>query len=125
VSLKFGQDVIGVAHIEGGGALRLLMQEGFVDDGYVDILDAGLTVHCATDTIRSIRESQSAMIRAVTAHDPATISEPALIATGTSADFRCTAGAITWDSEGGINIDEASAGALNLGIGSLVRVLAI
>jgi arginine N-succinyltransferase len=117
------QEVIGVPHKEGGGALRLLMQEGFVDDGYVDIFDAGPTVHCSTDAIRSVRESQSAVIGTVMSGASAAVSQMALIATGTAADFRCTVGGITLNSKGNVNIDAASAKALRLDTGSLARIL--
>jgi arginine N-succinyltransferase len=119
------REVIGVAHIEGGGALRLLMQQGFVDDGYVDIFDAGPTVHCPTGTIHAIRESQSTVVCAVNADNSAVDTELAMIATGIAADFRCTIGDITRNSDGEITIDAASAEALDLGIGYLVRVLAV
>ncbi len=46
--------VIGAPHLSGRAALRMLEKEGFVYDGYVDIFDAGPTVHARTDAIRTI-----------------------------------------------------------------------
>jgi arginine N-succinyltransferase len=119
------REVIGVAHIEGGGALRLLMQQGFVDDGYVDIFDAGPTVHCPTGTIHAVRESQSTILQGVDMNQTAAPSVPALIATGTAAEFRATIGTITRSPQDEIKIDAASAEALNLGRESQVRVLVV
>jgi arginine N-succinyltransferase len=46
--------VIGQPHPTGKGALRMLENEGFVWDGYVDIFDGGPTVTARTDHIRTI-----------------------------------------------------------------------
>jgi arginine N-succinyltransferase len=49
------QAVIGQPHPTGRGALRMLAEEGFVFDRYIDIFDGGPTVTAATDDIRSVR----------------------------------------------------------------------
>ncbi len=49
--------VIGLPHPSGRAALRMLEDEGFVYDRYVDIFDGGPTVTAATDRIRTVRES--------------------------------------------------------------------
>ncbi|WP_310467335.1 arginine N-succinyltransferase [Sphingomonas sp.] len=46
--------VIGLPHPTGKGALRMLEEEGFEFDRYVDIFDGGPTVIAATDDIRSV-----------------------------------------------------------------------
>jgi len=51
------REAIGRPHPGSVPALRLLQAEGFVDDGYCDIFDAGPTVHIRTEAIRTIRES--------------------------------------------------------------------
>ena len=51
------QAVIGHPHSSGRAALRMLEEEGFRFDRYVDIFDGGPTVTCPTDQIRTIRES--------------------------------------------------------------------
>lgn len=50
------REAIGRPHPGSVPALRLLQAEGFVDDGYCDIFDAGPTVHIRTEAIRTIRE---------------------------------------------------------------------
>lgn len=54
------QAVIGKPHPGSLPAKAMLEKEGFVFDGYVDIFDAGPTLHIRTDEIRTIRESSLA-----------------------------------------------------------------
>lgn len=51
------QGVIGKVHDKTVPALKLLESEGFRNRGYVDIFDAGPTVECAIEHIRSVRNS--------------------------------------------------------------------
>jgi len=51
--------VIGQPHPTGRAALKMLENEGFVWDGYVDIFDGGPTVTCRTDAIRTVRKAIS------------------------------------------------------------------
>ncbi|WP_076070564.1 arginine N-succinyltransferase [Sphingomonas montana] len=50
------RDAIGRPHDDSRAALRLLEQEGFSWDGYVDIFDGGPTVSARTDQIAAIRD---------------------------------------------------------------------
>jgi len=52
------QAVIGVPHPGSVPAKAMLEAEGFVYDGYVDIFDAGPTLHAQTDRLRSIAEAR-------------------------------------------------------------------
>ena len=54
--------VIGQPHPTGRAALKMLENEGFVWDCYVDIFDGGPTVTARTDTIRTIREAKTVTI---------------------------------------------------------------
>ena len=49
--------VIGQPHSSGKAALRMLEEEGFAYDRYIDIFDGGPTVTAHTDSIRTVRES--------------------------------------------------------------------
>jgi len=73
------REAIGRAHPGSVPALRMLQAEGFVDDGYCDIFDAGPTVHAKTDGIRTICE-------AVT--EDGCLTSGALRARGLGAEFR-------------------------------------
>ncbi|CAG9298230.1 arginine N-succinyltransferase [Celerinatantimonas diazotrophica] len=52
------QSVIGQVHSKTIPALKLLQGEGFQNRGYVDIFDAGPTIECRLDNIRSVAQSQ-------------------------------------------------------------------
>ena len=54
---KSAQDVIGKVHPKTQPALKLLKSEGFNWNGYVDIFDAGPTVECDLQQIRTVRHS--------------------------------------------------------------------
>ena len=47
---------MGQPHPSGRAALRMLEDEGFVFDRYIDIFDGGPTVTAPTDQIRTVRE---------------------------------------------------------------------
>ena len=49
--------VMGLPHPSGRAALRMLEEEGFYFERYIDIFDGGPTVTADTDDIRTIRES--------------------------------------------------------------------
>jgi len=54
---KAAQAVIGKVHAQTVPALKLLQQEGFSCRGYVDIFDAGPTVECRLENIKSVQRS--------------------------------------------------------------------
>ena len=49
--------VIGQPHPTGRAALKMLENEGFVWDSYVDVFDGGPTVTARTDAIRTVRDA--------------------------------------------------------------------
>jgi len=51
--------VMGQPHPTGKAALKMLENEGFVWDSYVDIFDGGPTVTARTDSIRTIRDASN------------------------------------------------------------------
>jgi len=54
--------VIGVPHPSGRAAMRMLENEGFAWENYIDIFDGGPTMTARTDYIRSIREAKDVTI---------------------------------------------------------------
>src|SRR3569833_600486 len=54
--------VMGQPHPSGRAALRMLEQEGFLFDRYIDVFDGGPTVTAPTDQIRTIREASTETI---------------------------------------------------------------
>lgn len=102
--------VIGVPHPTGRAAMRMLENEGFAAEGYVDIFDGGPTMTARTDTVKSIAEAKPASVASTTLDS----GERALVATGTLGDFRCAFGIRALDDEGGVAIDPTCAA--NLGV---------
>lgn len=101
--------VIGVPHPTGRAAMRMLENEGFSYDNYIDIFDGGPTMTARIDQIASVKNAATITVCAVVNDDDVTADgqEQALIATGRLADFRCTFGAISKD--GRINHSAAEA----------------
>lgn len=79
------QRVIGCEHRDTTPARRMLEQEGFRYEGYVDIFDAGPTVETYTDQIRALRANE---MRA--AADMPTRVHPWLVSNVSATDFRCS-----------------------------------
>ena len=102
--------VIGVPHPTGRAAMRMLENEGFRYEGYVDIFDGGPTMVAPTDFVTSVRESVSAQITRMDVAE----GERAILAAGRLADFRACYGARVFDGDGGIAIDAASADLLDV-----------
>jgi arginine N-succinyltransferase len=108
--------VIGVPHPSGRAAMRMLEDEGFRFEGYVDIFDGGPTMVARTDNVTSVRNSTPARVTALDASE----GEKAILATGRLGSFRACFGARVLDGEGGIAIDAASADLLDLRQGDRV-----
>ncbi|WP_019516880.1 arginine N-succinyltransferase [Sphingomonas sp. Mn802worker] len=81
---------IGLPHPSGRAAMRMLENEGFAFENYVDIFDGGPTMTARTDAVRSIRDAQETRVAAIDGDG----GEQALVATGRLADFRCAYGAV-------------------------------
>ena len=111
--------VIGQPHPTGRAALKMLENEGFVWDCYVDIFDGGPTVTARTDAIRTIREAASLT---VLDSEPAA-GVPMLVGHGRLQDFvACYA---TVESDGAsAAIDAASRKLLGLEPGDTVLAVA-
>ena len=107
---------IGVPHPSGRAAMRMLEEEGFAHEGYVDIFDGGPTMTARTDQVRSIAEARAAPV----VGDGLIKGEKALIATGRLAGFRCCYGQRAWREGGGVALDSATAELLEVREGDTV-----
>ncbi|QQQ19414.1 arginine N-succinyltransferase [Brevundimonas vitis] len=77
--------VIGKVHPQGVPAMALLESEGFRPNGLIDIFDAGPTVSCARDHIRTVRDARQMTV----AIAPTIEAElPSLISTDSVGGFR-------------------------------------
>ncbi|MDB5685706.1 MAG: arginine succinyltransferase, partial [Rhizorhabdus sp.] len=112
------QAAIGRVHDDGRAAQALLIEEGFRDEGYVDIFDAGPTMIAPIDALKAVADSGSGAVIAI-ADGMLHGTIDALVATGLDADFRCTRGGISVAADG-VMLDSATAERLGVAIGDVV-----
>ena len=110
------RSVIGVPHPTGRAAMRMLENEGFRYDGYVDIFDGGPAMIARTDDVTSVKNS----VRATITDMDVSEGERGILATGSLLDFRACFGARVLDGDGGIAIDAAAADALDVTTGDTI-----
>ncbi len=113
------RSAIGVPHPSGRAAMRMLEEEGFAHEGYVDIFDGGPTMTARTDQVRSIREARCSTV----IQTDSTMGERVLLATGRLSGFRSCYG-LCEAAEDGVVIDAAAAGLLGVGPGDQVWTVA-
>ncbi len=110
------RSVIGLPHPTGRAAMRMLENEGFAAEGYVDIFDGGPSMLARTDNVKTIREAEA---RDIGSCDLAQ-GEKALLATGRLAEFRTCYGIRRMDDDGTIAIDAQAADILDIVPGETV-----
>ncbi|MBL0924584.1 MAG: arginine N-succinyltransferase [Sphingomonadaceae bacterium] len=118
------KSVIGVPHPSGRAAMRMLENEGFAWENYVDIFDGGPTMTARTDQIRSIREARDVEIVEISETLGEHIGgEKKLLTVGRLHDFKAAYG---WCAprDGGISLDEVSAATLGISVGDQVTEVA-
>lgn len=114
------KSVVGQPHPSGRAALRMLEEEGFVYDRYVDIFDGGPTVTTPTDRIRTIRESVTETVCEIAAGGRSKV----LAATGRLNDFRACCASVKRISKNGLCIDPEAAELLGVGVGDEILTVA-
>ena len=116
--------VIGLPHPSGRAAMRMLENEGFAWENYIDIFDGGPTMTVRTDQIRSVREAQSQPITAIDAglgeHQA---GEKRLVSCGQLAAFRTAYGWID-PRDGGAALDPECAAILGVKEGDTITHVA-
>jgi arginine N-succinyltransferase len=116
--------VIGVPHPTGRAAMRMLENEGFEWEKYLDIFDGGPTMTAKTDAIKSIREAEDSRVVAVTDRIGDHVGGDKVLAShGHLGSFRA---AFAWIErrEDGIAIDPAGATLLGVEEGDTVTHVA-
>jgi len=111
--------VMGQPHPSGRAALKMLENEGFVFDRYIDIFDGGPTVVAATDQIRTVREATSERIASI---EPGG-THKMILAAGRLKDFRACCASVGKGSDG-LSIDREAADLLEVGEGDEVLAVA-
>jgi arginine N-succinyltransferase len=106
---------IGMPHPSGRAAMRMLENEGFAFENYIDIFDGGPTMTARTDQIRTIREAVESEIVGIAEGGETKI----LGSCGRLGDFRA-AYAFIDRVDGGILIDPAGAALLGVSVGDRI-----
>lgn len=109
--------VVGLPHPSGRAAMRMLENEGFAFENYVDIFDGGPTMTARTDNVKAIRDSLVSPVVAIESG-----GEPVLASAGSLAGFRAAYGRVA-TGDGGVALDPDCAQVLGVQIGdSLLHV---
>ena len=109
------RSAIGVPHPSGRAAMRMLEEEGFRYEGYVDIFDGGPTMIAQTDGVTSIAAAKPATVTGIDCSK----GQKVLLAAGRLAGFHACYGACD-PVDGGIALDPEAAGLLGVGVGDEV-----
>ena len=115
------QAVIGKTHSATRPALEFLKREGFRFEGCVDVFDAGPTVHCPVEAVRTVRHSCVREVARVV-DSLATDSGEHLLANSRLDDYRVCRTRLLLTADDGIHIDADTAAALRLHSGDQVRL---
>ena len=116
--------VIGLPHVSGRAAMRMLENEGFAWENYIDIFDGGPTMTVRTDQIRSVREAGDNVVTAIDERlGEHKVGAKQLVSFGKLSDFRCAYG-WTETREGGVALDPLCAGILGVEPGQTVTHVA-
>ena len=112
--------VMGQPHPSGRAALRMLEEEGFVFDRYLDIFDGGPTVTVATDRIRTIREAVCETVVEIGEGG----KQKMLLATGRLKNFAACCACVKRVARKGLVIDQDSARLLGVKVGDELLAVA-
>lgn len=110
--------VMGQPHPTGRAALKMLENEGFVWDSYVDIFDGGPTVTAHTDRIKTVENADWKIVSGSTGH-----GQTMMLASHTYHDFICCYGQAEINNTGELLIDDGAMRKLDVGPGDRVLVV--
>jgi arginine N-succinyltransferase len=113
------QDVIGQPHPTGEPALKMLFNEGFRYENFVDIFDAGPTVHGQKSDIVTIKNSK--LYRLIDNSLDGSGRE-CLIANTMLKDFRVCQAQVEFEGNG-VRLSSETSTALNSNIGDQIRII--
>ena len=113
------RSVIGQPHPTGRAALKMLENEGFDWDSYVDIFDGGPTVTARTDKIKTVMEAEWLRVAGANEEGGATM----MLAAGVYHEFIACYAQTQQTANGELLIDAEAMDMLNIGPGD--RVLAV
>lgn len=110
--------VIGLPHPNGRAAMRMLENEGFAFENYVDIFDGGPTMTARTDQVKTVKNAKEGPIAHI--RDG---GDKCLVSTGRLGNWRCAYGHVGTEN-GGIYLDAEAAELLDVGTGDIITYIA-
>ncbi len=94
------QAALGQPHPAGRAAQRMLEAEGFRFNGYVDIFDGGPTMDAETDSLKTLREAERAIVRGHLSAEAAADVPLRLVSAGRLEGFRAVAAPLMLADDG-------------------------
>ncbi len=117
------RSVIGQPHPTGRAALKMLENEGFVWDNYIDIFDGGPTVTARTDRIKTVIDADWLRIGGVSENAKNGNNPTMMLASGTYHGFAACYSKVATSDNGELLVEAKVMDMLNVGPGD--RVLAV
>jgi len=115
------QSVVGKPHISGEPALKMLFNEGFRYEDYVDIFDAGPTVHAQIDDVVTVKNSRVFKISSIQKSISVEQEIDCLICNNSLENFRVCQTKINY-SDDGVIISKQLSKALDSNLNDEVRI---
>lgn len=112
------QAVIGELHKDSRRAYELLVEEGFRDEDYVDIFDAGPTIHASIDELKAVRDSRQGPVLSIGEVGEGAVD--CLVSLGRGEGFKAAHGRLDVVASG-VRVELALAAILGLKVGDRVR----
>src|SRR5690606_8870023 len=109
------RSAIGLPHPSGRAAMRMLEDEGFAYEGYVDIFDGGPTMIAPIDRVKSVAAARPSIVTGTDCGK----GQKVILAAGRLAGFHACYGACE-PVDGGISLDSQTAELLEVGPGDTV-----
>ena len=119
------QQAIGEVHANTRPARKMLEDEGFHFEGYVDIFDGGPTLVTRLKDVRSIRYSQQATLVSIADGQSDQPTQPYLVANTRLQGFRCILAELPAPHDHSAQLTPEQAEALKLRLGEPLRLVAL
>jgi len=114
------QEIIGTVHPSTKPALNMLLQQGFVLTGEVDLFDAGPRIEAKTAHVHTIKESLTGNVASIT---HTSFDAVRYIISNERLDFRACYGQLHVPGNGQIYLSPEMASGLEVKLGDLIRYI--
>ena len=122
---KEAQNAIGKVHKKTEPALHLLHKQGFKENGWVDLFDAGPYLIANRNQIQIIKHTQTATVSTILPSHNNTLENPPYLISNNSVKFRACRGNLTINPDHTVSLPQDMANALNLTTGGSISYVAL